>query len=113
MLIGKAWIVILVLAGAAQAQPQPFDLKGDVLGESIVTFKARHPQAKCGRHSETISYCEQQKGVSFAGLKHTNLEMNGMYAGFFKDKMTQLSYFVDGGDTGYNNVVEALAAKIR
>jgi len=106
-----AWLVILVLAGAAQAQQKPFDLKGDVLGESIATFKARHPQANCGRHSDTISYCEQQRDVTFAGLKHTNLKMNGMYAGFSEDKMVQLSYFVDGGNTAYNIVVQALAAR--
>ena len=82
-----------------------------MLGESIAAFKARHPQAKCGRHSDTISYCEQQKDVSFAGLKHTNLKLNGMYAGFLRDKMVQLSYFVDGGDTDYSNVVQALAAR--
>jgi len=106
-----ARLAALVLVGAAQAQPKPFDLKGDVLGETIATFKARHPQANCGRHSEMISYCEQQKGVSFAGLKHTSLGKNGMYAGFFKDKLIQLSYFVDGGYADYNNVVEALAAR--
>src|ERR1700722_13287494 len=94
MITRKAGLLILVLVAVAQAQQKPFDLKGEVLGESLATFKARHPEANCGRHSETISYCEQQKGVTFAGLKHTNLKMNGMYAGFLRDRMVQLSDFV-------------------
>jgi hypothetical protein len=120
----KLLLAVLILMGTAQAQqmPKQFDLKGDTLGMTLKNFKARHPQAKCYRDSETLTECEQQEGVSFAGLT-LSLEyqgkLNGMTANFFRDKLIKLKYLVngstfytkDGGTPDYKMLVAIFTAK--
>lgn len=117
-------LAVLILTGTAQAQqmPKQFDLKGDTLGMALSNFKARHPQAKCYRDSETLTECEQQEGVSFAGLTLSDEykgELNGLYANFFRGKLIKLHYLASGstiytdagGTPDYQMLVATLTAK--
>ena len=117
-------LAVLILTGTVQAKQKPkqFDLKGDTLGMTLTNFKVRHPQAKCYRDSETLTECEQQKGISFAGLTLSfeyQGRLNGMTATFFRGKLITLKYLVNGstfytddsGTPDYKMLVTTLTAK--
>lgn len=63
---------IILIAGffvATVSAAQRFDLKGDVLGESVATYRSRHPNAKCQSSStpSTALVTCKEIDASFAG----------------------------------------------
>jgi len=115
----KVWLILVVVAVLAVlaitkheyagSHAKPFDLKGDVLGESMDVFKTRHPQAQCERTSDVRWECEDKK-AEFAGhLAPDDCPNCGMTARFYRDKLFGLDYWVSlyGG----GNIPELLTKK--
>src|SRR5215472_1594912 len=114
-------LLLFVTTAICTAQPSPqkaahFDLKGESIGESLETFKAKHPDARCSKvEPERVAEwgedaCTVQKGVSFAGLPalvdgdcdHVEAKVGdghncweGLSAQFRGGKLIRLSYSVE------------------
>jgi hypothetical protein len=87
-------------------QSRNFDLKSDVLGESIAQFKARNTQASCSRFSDVEVECKDPS-ASFAGhMPYIWLEKPGdcfgcgLAADFFRGKLTFIGYTVSNAEGG-------------
>lgn len=100
------FVALLLLAPIAMAQSRQFDLKGDVLGESIAQFKARNAQASCSRFSDVEVECKDSS-ASFAGhMPYIWLEKPGdcfgcgLAADFFHGKLTFIEYTVSNAEGG-------------
>lgn len=98
-------------------QSRQFDLKGDVLGETVPQFKARHPQATCSRFSDVEIEC-RDSSASFAG--HTpylyynhegDCDDCGLSADFFHGKLTFVGYVVSNGGYSGGDVMALLTKK--
>jgi hypothetical protein len=102
-------VLLLGVSMSAQHAPKQFDLNGDVLGESVATFKARHPRAECTNNSETVMMCSQQDGISFAGFTGVPSRI-GLFARFFQGRLNIISYQVGGFKAG-NSILSVLTEK--
>ena len=118
VLIGGLLLAALFAPATGQGQQHRFDLKGDVLGESLATFKAKHTRLHCYDTSDTVVTCKQPD-ASFAGhnpyiyYEHEGDCLNcGLGAEFFKGRLTFISYNVSNA-LGYphESVFDLLTAK--
>lgn len=118
VLIGGLLLAALLAPANGQGQQHRFDLKGDVLGESLATFKARHARAHCRDTSDTVVSCNQPD-ASFAGhnpyiyYDHEGDCLNcGLAADFFKGRLTFIWYNVSYSEAFHaKSVCDLLTAK--
>lgn len=118
VLIGCLLLAALSAPANGQRQQQRFDLKGDVLGESLATFKANHTRARCWDTSDTLVTCKQSD-ASFAGhnpyiyYEHEGDCLDcGLAANFFKGRLFFLWYNVSYSDAYHEkSVFDLLTAK--
>ena len=116
----KAVLIGVLLAAffvSVEGQQPKFDLKGDVLGESVATFKAKHTRATCSDTSDTVLSC-RQSDASFAGRnpyiyyeKEGDCLNCGLAAEFFKGRLTFISYNVSNVVSHEQSVFDLLTAK--
>lgn len=99
-------IVALLIPVVAFAQSRRFDLKGDILGETLATFKARHPRVSCNRFSDAGVFCDDDT-ASFAGHRASA----GLQATFFRGRLTRLEYTVYVGFGGAADLLDTLTKK--
>ena len=96
MLFSALWTVPIY------GQSRPFDLKGDVLGESIAQFKARNSQASCSRFSDVEVECKDPSASFAEHMPYIWLEKPGycfgcgLAADFFHGKLPSIAYTVSG-----------------
>ena len=104
-------LAVLLLGVSLHAQPAPkrLNLNGDVIGESVAVFKARHPRAECTNNSETVMMCSREGGISFAGFSSVPGRI-ALFARFFDGRLNIISYQVGGLNAG-NSIRSALTEK--
>jgi hypothetical protein len=105
-------LLVLVAAPVAFGQQKAFELRGDYLGESLSSFKERHPKAYCYDVNDVTVACFDKTG-SFAGHNPYDCEKDcfndGLGAGFFKGRLTLVNYSV--ALNGESDVLKLLTDK--
>jgi hypothetical protein len=107
---------LLATPVAVSQQQKTYELRGDYLGESLASFKQRHPKAYCYDVNDAAISCHDKDG-SFAGHspygcdEEKDCYLVGLRAGFFKGRLSLVGYDVSGLDSGGGDPFELLSKK--
>jgi hypothetical protein len=110
-------IAALLCSVAQSATDQPYELKGESPGMTLMQFKSNHKHAECSNRTSNRISCRVDDGISFAGITAmthkgcATLECSaqGIFANFVDERMVSLSYGVAPGHSG--EIIEALKKK--
>lgn len=96
----------------SRIRPAAFELRGDYLGESLSSFKERHPKVYCYDVNDVTVACFDNTG-SFAGHNPYDCDKDcfnsGLGADFFKGRLTFVHYSV--ALNGESDVLKLLTDK--
>jgi hypothetical protein len=95
---------LLATLTAFGQQQKTFELRGDVLGETLAAFKEHHPHVQCSRYDDVTVSCSDRDG-SFAGHSPYICEkepcvLDGLSAEFYRGRLKWLYYDVQREDSG-------------